>query len=269
MRTTRHLKSALALLISVVMLFSAMSPLTAFAAITVDESKFGSNTRLTSKTDYNVVPGVTESHIVTHNKDGSNQVRSFAIEVDVKNPNVGVLASYKNYMNDLSTSPSWGMQTVRDQAAAAEKYYKEIKKDSNFKIIAGVNGDYFNMQTGAPTGSLVMNGNVYNKNASWPYFAILKDGTAVIRDASDADYAEKMAQAEQLIGGPNVILKNGEVVELIKGDTSVNPRTTVGVKNDGSVIFVTADGRQAPDSCGQTLAESAEEMRAPGCIYAL
>ncbi len=262
MKTKIRTKSFLALLLTLVMLFSVMSPVTSLAAgLDVDLSFLGSNTKLTSKTDYNVAPGVTESHIITHNKDGSNQIKSFALEVDLSNPNVGILASYNNYMDNLAGTPVWGMQTVRDQAVAAEKYYQQA--DPNFQIVGGVNGDFFNMSTGAPTGTLVMNGKTYNTNNSWNYFAILDDGSAVIGSGAAP------ANAKEVVGGPAIILKDG-VIDATSGyGVDQLPRTAVGIKADGTVVFVVADGRQAPDSCGQTFQELAEEMKALGCVDAL
>ena len=72
MRTKMRLKSGLALLLTLAMLFSVMTPMMSFTAtaLTVDMANIGSNTKLTSKTDYAVAPGITESHIITHNKDG-------------------------------------------------------------------------------------------------------------------------------------------------------------------------------------------------------
>lgn len=264
MKTKMRIKHSLALLMTVVMLFSVMSPMTAFAAgLSVNPEYFGSNTKLTSKTDYNVAPGITESHIITHNKDGSNQIKSFALEVDLSNPNVGILASYRNYMDNLTGTPVWGMQTVRDQAVAAEKYYKNTMNQPNFEVVAGVNGDFFNMSTGAPTGTLVMNGITYNTNNSWYYFAILDDGSAVIGSGAVP------ANAKEVVGGPAIILKDG-IIDASSGyGVDQLPRTAVGIKADGSVVFVVADGRQAPDSCGQTFQELAEEMKALGCVDAL
>ena len=265
MKTKIRTKSFLALLLTLVMLFSVMTPMMSVVASAVEISAeyLGSNTKLTSKTDYNVAPGITESHIITHNKDGSNQIKSFALEVDLSNPNVGILASYRNYMDNLSATPTWGMQTVRDQAVAAEKYYKNTKNQPNFEIVAGVNGDFFNMSTGAPTGTLVMNGITYNTNNSWNYFAILDDGSAVIGSGTVP------ANAKEVVGGPAIILKDG-VIDASSGyGVDQLPRTAVGIKADGSVVFVVADGRQAPDSCGQTFQELAEEMKALGCVDAL
>ena len=267
MKTKMRLKSSLALLLTLVMLFSVMSPMTAFAAgITVDLNNVGSNTKLTSKTDYNVVPGVTESHLVTHDKDGSNQVQSYVLEIDLSNPNVGILASYQNYMNNLAPTPTWGMQTVRDQAVAAENYYKNVQHQEHFEIVGGINCDFFNMQSGAPLGSLVMNGVKYNETTSGgnsSYFAILDDGTAVIGSG------EIPENAKEVVGGSNMLVQDGMINPNLKANKDKFPRTSIGIKADGTVVFVTADGRQAPASCGQTFEENAQQMLSLGCVTAL
>ncbi len=223
---------------------------------------------LVTKEDYLVAPGVKESYIVTLNDDGTNQIKSYALEVDMSNPEIGIITSYKNYMNNLAPTPEWGMQTVREQAVSVEKYYKNVEGNEDFEVVAGVNGDFFNMGNGAPTGTLVMNGNYYNINEDWPYFAILDDGTAIIRDRSDP-VVDNIAQG---VGGPEVIVKNGAfapAVETSGYGVDQHPRTAVGIKANGDIVFVVSDGRQAPGSCGQTFHELAVEMLALGCVDAL
>lgn len=264
MKTKMRIKTSLALLLSLVMLFSVMTPMMSFTAtaLTVDTGNIGENTKLTSKTDYAVAPGITESHIITHDKDGSNQVQAYALEIDLSNPNVGLVASYKNYMNDLAAAPEWGMQTVRDQAVAAENYHKTVLDKPNFEVVGGINCDFFNMQTGEPMGSLVMNGKTY-KSTSKSYFAILDDGSAVIGSGAVP------SNAVEVVGGEVMLVQNGVVNPNIKGDQSKFPRTSIGLTADGKVILVTADGRQAPSSCGQTFEENAQQMLSLGCVTAL
>ncbi len=268
MKTRMRIKTSLALLLTLVMLFSVMTPMMSFvaSAIEVNLENVGSNTKLTSKTDYAVAPGITESHLITHNKDGSNQVQAYALEIDLSNPNVGLIASYKDYMNDLAPTPTWGMQTVRDQAIAAENYHKNTLNKPNFEIVGGINCDFFNMQFGNPMGSLVMNGIVYNETTSGAnssYFAILDDGSAVIGSGAIPE------NAVEVVGGSVMLVQNGVVNPNIKGNLDKFPRTSIGLTADGKVILVTADGRQAPSSCGQTFEENAQQMLSLGCVTAL
>lgn len=255
-------KQFLSVIIVCIMMMSGMSITS--SAIDVDTDMLIYGSKIAEKEDYNIVPGVTESYIVTQNDDGSNQVRSYVLEVDLGNPDIGIITSYKNYMNNLSDTPEWGMQTVRDQAVAVENYYRNQQGQDDFEVVAGVNGDFFNMGNGAPRGTLVMNSKVYNVNEGWPYFAILKDGTPVIREGGS-----DVSDVAQSVGGPAIIIRKG-VIDVSSGyGVPLHPRTAVGIKADGSVVFVVSDGRLAPASCGQTFQMLAEEMLALGCVDAI
>lgn len=137
------------------------------ASIKVPDGKL-----LTTLKEYNIAPGITEQHVTTTDKDGSNQNQSYIATIDPSISSVGFLASYKNY----DTSGNWGMQTVRDQANAASS-------KTGKKIVFAINGDYFNLNTGAPLGALVMDGKIVHERNNEPYFAVLKDGTVAIRNA--------------------------------------------------------------------------------------
>ena len=93
-----------------------------------------------------------------------------------ENSTVKIAAAYKDYQYD-----SFGLQTVTDQAKAYEAAHP------GHKVIAGINADFFNMTTGEPQGAFVMDGKICHAANGHPYFAILNDGTAVIRDASQSD----------------------------------------------------------------------------------
>jgi hypothetical protein len=237
------------------------------AAVEIIEEKLIYGTDIAEKKDFNIVNGVTESYIVTMDDDGQKRVNNYVLEIDMSNSEIGILASYKDYMNGLGKA-EWGMQALRDQAVEVEDYYINTVGNEDFEVVAGVNGDFFNMGNGAPTGTLVMNGNYYNINEDWPYFAILDDGTAIIRDRKDP-VVKNIAQG---VGGPEVIVKNGKfapAVETSGYGVEQHPRTAVGIKENGNIVFVVSDGRQAPGSCGQTFHELAVEMLALGCVDAL
>lgn len=209
--------------------------------------------RLTSLKEYSIAPGITEQHITTVDSKGSNQVQGYAATVDLSK-STGILAGYKDY----DTSGKWGLQTVRDQAAAAQK-----KTDKN--IVVAVNGDYFNMSTGEPTGVLVMNGKVV-KGESWEYyFAITKDGKAEIRNPGDP-----LDDIKEAVGGPIRLVKDGKIAgDVDKNAADLMPRNAVGVKADGTVVLFGADGRQAPKSVGLSYYETAEMMLQLGCKDAI
>ncbi len=262
------LKKILAVMLTVVVSFAVAC--VGVSAVNIYPDGLINGSIVSEKQDFVVSDGVAESYIEMQDPDGSNKVRSYVLEVDLSNPNVGIVASYKNYMNNLSATPTWGMQCMRDQAVAVENYYRNVAdvKNPEFEVVAGVNADFFNMGNGAPRGSFVMNGNVYNVAADWPCFVILNDGSTEIRE-SGAD----MTDVAQCVGGPAVILKDGQPVCLPAGNAGygavAHPRTAVGIKADGSVVFVVSDGRQAPDSVGQTFEMMSEQLLALGCVDAL
>ena len=89
----------------------------AYAAsnITLPENQY-----LVSQTDNNIAPGIKESHIVSNDKTGNRQNMDYVCEVNIKNTKTTkIIAGYNNYNGN-----SWGMQSVRDQAKAAEKATK-------------------------------------------------------------------------------------------------------------------------------------------------
>lgn len=253
-------------LLSLCMMLTGMSVASSAVVEIIDEN-FIYGTEIAYREDFCIVPGVTESYVVTQNDDGSNRVDSYVLEVDMSNPEIGIITSYKDYMNSLGEA-SWGMQTLRDQAFEAEDYYRNTVGNDDFEVVAGVNGDFFNMGSGAPTGTLVMNGIKYNENKNWPFFAILDDGTCVIGDRGD----KLPENAMQVLGGPEVLIENGEFTDAVNTSgygVEAHPRTAIGIKADGSIIMLVSDGRQAPASCGQTFHMLAEEMLALGCVDAL
>lgn len=215
--------------------------------------------QLTSLKSYNIAPGVKEQHITMVDSQGNNQVQGYAATVDLTKK-AGILAGYKDY----DSSGKWGMQTVRDQASAAEKKTKK-------NIVAATNGDYFNMTTGEPTGILVMNGKVVKSTGLWGdnyyYFAILKNGKAEIRCMSDSS---DLSDVQEAIGGPYKLVTNGKVEGTAPfDDKSLMPRNAIGIKENGEVVFFGADGRQAPKSAGMNFEEIAQTMVKLGCKDAI
>ena len=196
--------------------------------------------------------GVKETKYITNDSTNNNdQVVTYAIEVDLKQSTL--IAGYKDY----DTNGNWGMQTVREQAAAAEQH-------RNVNIVAAVNADFYNMGTGQPSGALVMDGKVVNNAAGRNYFAILEDGSAVIRNGS------LQGDEVEAVGGDVWFVQDGQVVANSDSYyTQKNPRTAIGIKADGTVVIAVADGRQAPYSSGYTLYELASKMVELGCEEAL
>ena len=82
-------------------------------------------------------------------------------------------------------------------------------------------------------------------------------------ECSDA----KLAQQDWVSGSGNIIAKDGKVFDEDGWDSSItatNPRTAIGIKSDGTVVYLVMDGRTTA-SKGSTLRELAEDMISMGC----
>lgn len=233
-------------------------------AANTSENMLAANMRVISVTKNQIANGVSYEKIVSKNGNGQQNI-GYLTKVDLSK-NVTIKAAYGGYYAAGSTSASrksnasklgWSLSKT---TILAKEY--EAAGDIEGTVVMATNGDYFNMGTGEPLGYLVMEGNIL-KTSNEPYFAILKDGTAVIRDAG-----VDVSDVQEAISGPFYLIKDGQIV-ADKNDTSHMPRNSVGVCADGSVVFYLNDGRQAPTSEGMTLYETASVLKDAGCVTAL
>jgi exopolysaccharide biosynthesis protein len=79
-----------------------------------------------------------------------------------------------------------------------------------------------------------------------------------------------------ILGGGPILLKEGApAAETDSGiyaegfSRNRHPRTAVGIRKDGSLVFITVDGRRPSQSVGMTIAEIADLMRELGCTDAI
>ncbi len=81
---------------------------------------------------------------------------------------------------------------------------------------------------------------------------------------------ERFIGAEKAIGCGALIVDNGQIVEdtTLSHYTSAQPRTAIGIKEDGSVVMFAVDGRQTKYSKGLTLKQLSREMIRLSCITA-
>ena len=212
-----------------------------------------------------LAPGISQTINYAMTAD-NKQMAYYVATVDVTRDDVTIMAGYK----DADPSKGWGMQRVTDQVAAlAAKHSNPADKENyieNFRPIVATNGAGFNMSTGEPGGLLVMDGREWHPVDGNGFFAILKDGTAMI--GTTADYAVYKEQIKEAIAGFGATLVlDGKIVA--KNDGGRASRTAIGIKADGSVVMMVLDGRQEPFSCGGTMAEIAQIMLDAGCVHAI
>ena len=216
-----------------------------------------------SSKDSTLAPGIEQTVTYALTRE-DKQLVYYYLTLDLNNENVLLHANYK----DHDPSGGWGMSRVPDQIAAAQKRHGDEKSDlyiENYNVVAGTNGDFYNMTTGKPAGSLVMDGVTYHPNSNRCFFAILNDGTPVIGKGSE--WAQYEGNVSEAVGGSEVILRDGKI-STASGGTKA-PRTAIGITAEGKVVLIVIDGRQDPHSVGTTLEETAQILLDAGCEIGL
>lgn len=227
-----------------------------------------------SGSELQVAEGVTYKEAMFKTSDGK-QVAGFMLDTN-----------YGQEGSDLKIAVGmpydgneFGMQPVSQQMSYAAA--------SGKNAVAGVNADFYNMSTGEPEGLVIRNGveihgwsspngEISNRGPWRTFFGILEDGTAIIGDKEDYEVnKEKLVEA---VGGDYIMVENGEMTDFAeepndqKNDLPVGPyaRTCVGIREDGSVFFITIDGKR-PDtySAGLSLVEMAQLMIENGAETAM
>ncbi len=216
-----------------------------------------SNSLLLSKsTETKISEGITYSELLYYDLN-SLPVRAYVLTVSK-----GSGRFYTGTPADGEVLLNKGGKLVDEMAAAA----------ANGKtVIAGVNADFFNMNGNyLPRGLCIKDGKLLSAHGSRPWFGVTTDGTPVIGDGSDYEkYAETLYNA---VGGSNIMLANGRVVDVGPGTEfgkTRHPRTAVGFKANGDVVIIVVDGRQSAISNGASLTDLAKIFFELGCTDAL
>lgn len=246
-------KRMLSLLLSICMIVTFI-PVEAFAAA----GNSSSGRIVISDKTYEIAPGIIEREYITNNSSLSAQQRGHVLEVDLNNSNAQIIAGYKDYdIDTLKSGSNWGMTKTTEQAE-----YVETRTQKN--VVGAVNGDFFDMSNGRPTGVLIMQGTTIQQG-SGACFYIGKDGKAgITRNASQLP-----ADVMEAVGGGLILVENGEITEEAQNNNSTNPRTMIGIRENGEVVIFMVDGRQAPLSVGMTDLEMAQTMKDLGCKIAI
>lgn len=158
---------------------------------------------------------------------------------------------------------------------------------SNFALrtgaLAGINGSYFNMSTGAPVCYLRIGGKElginepsrtdsinrkYYQNAA---IRLLPSGRPRFNIPDSNRFSEKkMPDSNVMTSGPMLISRGTTVPQRLdrRFVYARHNRTAIGLKPDGTIILVVADGRSRHNADGLSLPELTHVMRWLGCCDA-
>ncbi|MBQ4156080.1 MAG: phosphodiester glycosidase family protein, partial [Clostridia bacterium] len=277
------MKKLLAAVLVMLMVISVI-PMTAMAAtVDVDLSKSSTDYySVVEKNDYVLASGATETEFVLNNAEGTHRQSVHAVEVDLSNPNISVMPTYKNISEDidLSDEANWGAQIMSGQV-------KHLEDDLNLNVVSAMNVS-LSWGFNHPFGLLIYKGKVLyddrtalNETTGGPLYSavasngtkqnamlvIKKDGTAEFRDLfAELTGDEWMAQIVCM----SWLVEDGKNLSKEEDHTSNQAgRSVIGIKADGSLVLMQNDGRQSPYSVGFTTYEMAEMMISLGCVQAV
>ena len=276
MSKPRQLHRVLSVLLCLCML-AGMLPVYALAAdskaagsseLTKGSSIEGTDYSVTSLKNYAIAPDISEKVIITNNAAGNSQTVANVMEVNTAGGRAKIVAGYGNRN---PKEQGWTLKTTTDQAHVYEK-------ETGLNVVGGVNASWFNINTGEPSGYLVMNGVVHHDNSSRAFIAAFDDGSVnVFREGTtlaqaEADQSAKQGKTVKILEAVDALVAmvwDGKVVVTESGNSGYYPRSCVGIKADGTVVLFQADGTMAPRSVGYTAAEEAQMMVALGCVAAI
>ena len=158
---------------------------------------------------------------------------------------------------------------------------------SNFALrnnaIAGINGSYFNMSTGAPVCYLRIDGKELGDNepahtdsVNRKYYQnaairLLPSGRPRFNIPDSNRLSEKkMPDSNVMTAGPMLISRGATVPQRLdrRFVYARHNRTAIGLKRDGTIILLVADGRSRGNAAGLSLPELTYVMRWLGCCDA-
>ncbi|MGE4486130.1 MAG: phosphodiester glycosidase family protein [Oscillospiraceae bacterium] len=79
---------------------------------------------------------------------------------------------------------------------------------------------------------------------------------------------EKLADAKWATGAADILAKNGKLTDAVNESNTLypkNPRTALGIKDDGTIVTYVIDGRSEPYSNGLTYTQLVNELLSMGC----
>lgn len=122
------------------------------------------------------------------------------------------------------------------------------------------------IDTEVPEGMYVLTANHKASEATTAPLLALNPGDCIDITVT-ANAGSAWNDCVNLIGAPELLVKDGEVQSGLPADAA--PRTAIGQRADGSLIFYTIDGRKAGYSIGATLTAVGMRLVELGCVTAV
>ncbi len=239
-----------------------------------------------TKTGVPIGPVIRNGRIVTSSNDDYPAVGfyedgrayigniSFRFKAEINN---GGDTIYPTFIN--KNLGQWGIyvfdESFAESTKAAQKSYDVVleKIEGEFSFGSPLKARVVEIiddavSTGISAGRIILSAE--KCDYSVPYIEQLKKlklgDELLITSEAVGEGSENWLSIKEAIGGGQIILNNGEIATK---DNNVHPRTAIGVKQDGSTVIFTVDGRQPEHSVGMNLIDIAAFFMENGCTSAL
>lgn len=207
-----------------------------------------------SDSSYSLTEGVVTTEFKYLSMEGK-AMKAFIFEIDLSTPGLSIEASTPN------NKPEFDRQEMTLQATYEDQ--------QGHQVWGGINGDFFNMDTGQPQGILYKDGQAIKTTVTDDvntFFGISKAGTAMIGDQSTYESVKESLQ--EAVGGRVTLVTDG--AQEIQTDDAIEPRTAIGVSEDGKTVYMLAvDGRNFFYSNGMTYQDLGKMLKALGAYDAI
>lgn len=143
---------------------------------------------------------------------------------------------------------------------------------AHYDAIAAINGGGFEDEGGVGTGS-IPTGFVFS-NGEYQYGPLNESGLLIGFDSNNklivgnmtGEQAKNYGIRDALTFGPALIV-NGNAAQISGNSSGLNPRTAIGQREDGTVLLLVIDGRQA-NSLGASYSDLIDILKEYGAVNA-
>ncbi len=222
-----------------------------------------------------------------YNKDELNQILGTVTTTDTQ----------KVFSFKLRTDPTLNLKKIetsrfvgylleipnptRVQVAMAEDINEKGDTTSNIakknNAVAAINGGGFYDPNGTGTGRLpygfilhegkYLLGQQVDDKEKVDFVGLTKSGNLIAGNYNKKQLSD-LGAVEGLTFGPPLIINGEKVIKNGDGGWGISPRSAIGQKKDGTIMFLVIDGRQPGYSIGATLVDAQNMMYENGAYIA-
>lgn len=227
----------------------------------------------------NISSGVSGGSVVVipsqgNSADPGSEWKDYPDGIRIENVSGDTYSAYVMVIRDPSKVYMATSSDHFDPSIPGTRIHNQIETEG---AIAAINaGAFFDNGTSSavvgsyPEGLVVAGGEVRWNSGKAPeegFVGFNKDNILVVAQSMTADQAMELNIRDGCCFGP-VLIMDGQVnISVYNSDSGFNPRTAIGQRADGAVLFVCIDGRQA-GSLGGTYKDMIDIMVEYGAVNA-